>query len=710
MKKCFRSILCFVITAAMICPFVYASAKNSSGYTDVSQDFWAYKYINSCTQSNWLNGYPDGSFLPEGDVTRAEAIKTLAVYLQRDIKNTGTDEWYTPYVNAAKDILPKEWEGENLLPDTAITREELAYLLVSALGYDVVAEYPGLDDFSDKAEISETYVPYVASAVKNGLLSGHDNGTIGAKENLTRAELATLLCRAEDLKKVRENIENIVEIRVPVDENGIAYSASGQYFVTEIDAPTEGYYKMDVGYITDNWVGYLNINAHTPDGEIIKFLQCLQHGDTQRTFLMYLKAGKNTIYYYYHTKDTKITHLKCLGREEEFTYEITPKTDLLFLDNQKQPKTVITNYTDTLVKVETADGINIPFEATKLSTAALLRPKNDIFLDKEAVYNLGEGVHTLLYHLESGKVLEQEIKIRKTTPETKLQYIHFNVDKANATLFRLPNGKYLLVDSATNAMAEDKVVPYLEKNNIKLDYYLITHFHKDHVGLKDEIIKSHNLPVPDADKVTELLKADKETRYNYLKNFSYLDSTMLCHYDDLDKIWDLGGVDIEILNSRFDENGDKMQVYKYSFIKNNDHNYENATSVSFMLDYNGFRYYHGADNYAFSQERYMADMIKANRTEELNCHWFFANHHFIVDYSPLFINTLNPVAVYVPNIASGLSGLYEKYYKQAVENYYFSHKRLENTLISSETGSARVCVNSADDWYYENILDEDLFK
>lgn len=712
MRMSLKKLLCFALVAVMVlsvCP-MYAAKENTVAYSDVSKAFWAYKDINLCSQKDWLNGYPDGSFAPEASVTRAETIKTLAVYLKREIKSTSAGEWYVPYVNAAKDILPKDWNGETLLPDTAITREEMAYLFVNALGYEAASDYNGLETFTDNADISETFRLHLASALKNGLISGHDSGKIAPIDNLTRAELATMLCRAENLKAIRENIENLVEIRVPVNEKGISFSTSGQYFVTEITVPSDGYYKMDVGYTTDNWVGYLNINTHTSDGKVLKFLQSLQHGQTRDTFLMYLTAGTNKVYHYYHTKDTQINYLKCLGKEENFKYDISPKTELLFLDNQKRLKTVITNYTDTLVKVATEDGINIPFEATKLSTAELLRPKNDIFLNKESVYKLGEGVHTLLYYLESGKVLEQEVEIRKEAPETTLQYIHFNVDKANATLFTLPNGKYLLVDSATKEMAESKVIPYLEKNGIKLDYYLLTHFHKDHNGLKDDIIAKYGLAVPDADKVTEMLKADKESRYNYLKDFTYLDSTMLCHYDDLDKIWDLGGVDVEILNSRFNENGDKMEVYKYSFIKNNDHNYENATSVSFMLDYNGFRYYHGADNYAFSQERYMSDMIKQNRTDELNCHWFFANHHFIVDYSPVFINTMNPVAVHVANTAQGLSGLYGTYYKKAVEDYYFSHKRLENTLISSETGSTRVCVNNADDWYYETILDEDLFK
>ncbi len=710
MKWYFSELICFILAVSIIfslCLPVYATAD--VGYLDISKDYWAYQDIEYCTQKDWLSGYPDGSFTPDGFVTRAETIKALTGFLHCEIKESDSDYWYAPYVNAVKDILPDEWKENNLQPDLQITRQELAYLLVNALGYDTDANYSGLDDFSDNADISESFRPYVATALKNGLISGYDNGEIGAKDNLTRAQLAALLCRADNLKIIRENIENLVEIRTPINEKGLLISSADQYFATEMTVEADGYYEIEIGYAHDDWEAFMAVFVYNPDGELSKCTQGLPHGQNKYSFLLYLKSGKSTIHFKHnYTNGTQIFSLKNLGLENDFSYEISPRKDVLFLDNQKKLQTFLTNYTDSLVKVETSDGINIPFTIEKPSEHMLFLPRNNVFPQKEAVYNLGEGEHTLLYYLESGAVLEQKIEIKKTPPKADLQYINFNVGKANATLFKLPNGKYLLVDSATEAGARDKIVPYLEKHSIKLDYYLITHFHKDHIGLKDEIIETHALTKPDENEVTKMLTADKESRYYYLKNFSYLDSTMLCYYDELHKIWDLGGVNIDILNSRFNENGEKTEVYKYSFINNNEHNYENATSVSFMLDYNGFRYYHGADNYAYAQERYMADMIKAGRTEELSCHWFYANHHFVCDISPTFINTLNPVVVYVSNDVMYHRTLYRKYYKEGVENYYFSHKRLENTLMSNEVGNARVCVNSGDDWYYEILLDEDM--
>ena len=506
-------------------------------------------------------------------------------------------------------------------------------------------------------------------------------------------------------------MDNIIETNAQLTEKGLFLETTDKYFVLESTVDTDGYYQFDIGYFHDDWESFISIKVMYPDGESADFLHGLLHGRNKAQINIYLKKGKNTLRFQHcFCLGTHIFHIENKGKAENLCFELSPRKDLLFSDKKKSLRTFLKNHREKLLKIETSDGVNIPFETEELNSSnLLLKAMVNVFPNADAIYGLGHGVHTLNYYLENGKILSQKIEIKEIPQETKFQFINFNVGNANATLLFLPNGKKLLIDSATNSTAEEKLIPWLEKNAIKLDYYLLTHFHDDHDGCIDEILAKNDIAKPDSEKVSELIKADREERYSYLKNFSYLDSTMLCWYDELDKIWDLGGVKADILNSRFDENGEAVEIYNYSFLKKNEHNYENSTSVSFMFDYNGFRYYHGADNYAHTQERYMSDMIKAKRTDELNCHWFYANHHFVCDINPIFINTLNPVAVYVPNNFIYHRVLYVNSYKEGVENYYFSDKRLENTLISNEVGSAKVCVNDGNDWYYETLQDKDLF-
>ena len=505
-------------------------------------------------------------------------------------------------------------------------------------------------------------------------------------------------------------MHNLIETNALKTQKGILFKTNEDYIIIETNAQKDGYYDLAIGYAHDDWEAYVRIDITYPNGDTCGFMQGLLHGKNEMTVSVYLMEGTNKIKFRHHFKDcTEIFYVENKGLAKKLRYEISPKSDTLFADKKKAIKVFVKNYRDALIKIEADGKIDIPFKTQARDiTNEYSASMADIYPDSDIVYNLGEGKHNLVYMFESGKKLCQNIEINNKTPQTKMQFINFDVEQANATLIFLPNGKKLLVDSGTKKMAEERVIPYLKNNNIKLDYYLLTHFHNDHQGLKDEILEMYGIKKPDVKRIDKLIKKDKKKRYSYLKKFGYLDSSMLRYYDEIHKIWDLGGVELTAANSRFNENGEPTKQYHYSFIKNNEHNYENSTSVSFMLKFNGFGYYHSADNYGFCQDRYMSDMIKMGRENELDCHWFYASHHFINDINAKFINTLNPVGVYVPNNMLYRRAAYSYYYKDNVEDYYFSHKRLKDTLVSVQTGSAKVSVNSSEDWYYEVLEYENL--
>lgn len=501
-------------------------------------------------------------------------------------------------------------------------------------------------------------------------------------------------------------MNKLIETNALETQRGILFKTKNDYFIIETEAEKEGYYNLAIGYAHDDWEAYVGIDITYSNGDECGFMQGLLHGRNKMTIPVYLMEGTNKIKFSHIFKDnTEIFYVENTGPAKKLRYEISPKNDTLFADRKKQIKVFLKNYRDSLVKIEADENICIPFKAKGRDiTNEFSASMTDIYPDSDVIYKLGEGKHNLTYTFESGKRLYQNIEIYDKTPKTALQFINFDVCQANSTLIFLPNGKKLLVDSGTDKMAKERLIPYFKSRNIIIDYYLLTHFHKDHQGMKDDIMEMCAIKKPDNKKTDKLIKKDKKKRYSYLKKFRFLDSTMLCYYDEIHKIWDLGGVEITATNSRFNEAGKPAKEYHYSFIKNNEHNYENSTSVSFMLKFNGFGYYHSADTYGYCQDRYMADMIKMGREDELSCHWFYANHHFVNDINAEFINTLNPVGVYVPNSVPYHRAAFCYYYKDNVENYYFSHKKLKDTLVSVETGNARISVESGDTWYYE-ILD-----
>ncbi|MBP3447425.1 MAG: S-layer homology domain-containing protein [Clostridia bacterium] len=53
----------------------------SSPFSDVPTDHWASGYIQVCKQNGVINGYPDGTFLPEQEISYAEVLKMLVAVL-----------------------------------------------------------------------------------------------------------------------------------------------------------------------------------------------------------------------------------------------------------------------------------------------------------------------------------------------------------------------------------------------------------------------------------------------------------------------------------------------------------------------------------------------------------------------------------------------------------------------------------------------------
>ncbi len=63
--------------AAMASAFAELPTAESAPFSDVSRSYWAYDAINSAAEAGWIVGYPDGSFRPESEISRAETVTLI---------------------------------------------------------------------------------------------------------------------------------------------------------------------------------------------------------------------------------------------------------------------------------------------------------------------------------------------------------------------------------------------------------------------------------------------------------------------------------------------------------------------------------------------------------------------------------------------------------------------------------------------------------
>ena len=112
-------------------------------FTDLAAEHWAYDSISFLVEENVINGYPDGSFKPEGSVKRAEftSMSVKGLNFENDsysngltFKDVDGDLWSYKYIAIAyKKGIINGRSSETFDPDGLITGAELATMLVNIM-------------------------------------------------------------------------------------------------------------------------------------------------------------------------------------------------------------------------------------------------------------------------------------------------------------------------------------------------------------------------------------------------------------------------------------------------------------------------------------------------------------------------------------------------------------------------------------------------
>ncbi|MDU4046617.1 MAG: S-layer homology domain-containing protein [Peptoniphilus harei] len=149
------------------------------------------------SQPKYISGFPDGTFKPGKEVSRAEAVRMFVKLVNNGAelpKNPTTkfkdanNSWYSDEINfAANKGFIKGYADGTFKPNQAITRAEFAQMIAVF----VKDGYPGTGELKDvkghwaSDAINELY--------GNKNIKGYDDGTFKPDQKLTRAEAVTIL-------------------------------------------------------------------------------------------------------------------------------------------------------------------------------------------------------------------------------------------------------------------------------------------------------------------------------------------------------------------------------------------------------------------------------------------------------------------------------------------------------------------------------------
>ncbi|MBR3933930.1 MAG: leucine-rich repeat protein [Clostridia bacterium] len=197
-----------------------------SSFSDVSEDHWAYDAIMELADLGVINGMGDGTYNPEGTVTREQFIKLLVCaddkdndfYPEVDFPDVEDNSWSYEYIctglsNGIFDL--NELQGDKFEPQKGIDRDTVALWAVNTLGVWLDEE----SNFNDNYKINNSEA--VATAVDEGIIKGYEDNTFRPNNTLTRAEAAAIIKRTID--KIADNK------KLRFSPNKVTYSDDVEY-------------------------------------------------------------------------------------------------------------------------------------------------------------------------------------------------------------------------------------------------------------------------------------------------------------------------------------------------------------------------------------------------------------------------------------------------------------------------------------------------
>ena len=207
--------------------------KNGNEVTGVTDDEGKLT-LPGVEHKSYIFGYPDGTFRPNGNMTRSEAAAIFARLIaeakgetisgKSSFKDVASGEWYASYVAYLEkyDVI-KGYADNTFRADNQVTRAE--FVAMSVRYYDLFSDLPTVSNTKKYSDVSSNYwaVKEISVAKEIGWLNGYADGTFRGDNEITRAEAVTVINRATgrtpDKEHINENYTKLNRFTDVTDNN-----------------------------------------------------------------------------------------------------------------------------------------------------------------------------------------------------------------------------------------------------------------------------------------------------------------------------------------------------------------------------------------------------------------------------------------------------------------------------------------------------------
>lgn len=203
-----KSLSIFLVLLLLLTSFPMSeksiSFADKKSFSDIDKHY-AKQTILNWVDRGLIKGYDDGTFKPNKSITRAEFVHIISDYLdlteksEVSFKDVQKNAWY--FEDLSKVVNKKlinGYEDNTFRPNNNITRQE-ACVILSKISNNL----PKVKDvhFSDENSFPTWAKQSIINLAQAGIISGYNDATFKAKNDITRAEIVIMLDKIESQKQ-----------------------------------------------------------------------------------------------------------------------------------------------------------------------------------------------------------------------------------------------------------------------------------------------------------------------------------------------------------------------------------------------------------------------------------------------------------------------------------------------------------------------------
>lgn len=183
-------------------PATYDFYRTAASFSDLKPNDWFYANVNNLIALRVVDGYSDGTFKPNKNITRAEFCKVILSAL-KGLSTTNTassfkdieSHWAQGYILKAQALgIVNGYADGEFRPNNNISRAEIAKIIFTARSLTSTATAGAADSSGSFKDCTGHWAEnYIGSLRSTNIISGYQDMTFRPQNYATRAEVCKII-------------------------------------------------------------------------------------------------------------------------------------------------------------------------------------------------------------------------------------------------------------------------------------------------------------------------------------------------------------------------------------------------------------------------------------------------------------------------------------------------------------------------------------